>query len=104
MSTLPRSCAVPGCPRPMPCPEHTVARRRGQRQQRISKRMRAAQPWCTYCGSPNDLTIDHIVPLSQGGSNAVDNLTVACRRCNTSKHNSLVTAPPRSETYDIIIA
>jgi len=42
-------------------------------------------PMCAYCGSTEDLTLDHIVPLSQGGPHSFDNLTVACRSCNTSK-------------------
>ena len=40
---------------------------------------------CTYCGSTEDLTIDHIVPLSKGGSHRPENLCVACRSCNSSK-------------------
>lgn len=40
---------------------------------------------CTYCGSTENLACDHIVPLIQGGSNDLDNLTTACRSCNSSK-------------------
>ena len=40
---------------------------------------------CAYCGSTEDLTLDHIVPLSQGGPHSFDNLCVACRSCNASK-------------------
>jgi len=40
---------------------------------------------CAYCGSTEDLTIDHIVPLSRGGAHSFDNLTVACGTCNNSK-------------------
>lgn len=39
---------------------------------------------CAYCGKAAD-TIDHIIPLCRGGSNAFDNLVPACRRCNTKK-------------------
>jgi len=45
---------------------------------------------CTYCGSVYDLTCDHIVPLVRGGSNDADNLTTACRSCNSSKGAKLV--------------
>ncbi len=40
---------------------------------------------CIYCGSDQDLTIDHLIPLARGGPHCQDNLAVACRRCNSSK-------------------
>ena len=40
---------------------------------------------CIYCGSGEDLTVDHIVSLFSGGPHCEDNLVVACRRCNCSK-------------------
>ena len=40
---------------------------------------------CVYCGSTEDLTLDHIVPLSKGGAHSPDNLCIACRSCNSSK-------------------
>lgn len=40
---------------------------------------------CRYCGSTDDLTIDHVTPLAHGGSNNLTNLVVACRICNSSK-------------------
>lgn len=41
-------------------------------------------PLCTYCGEPAD-TLDHIIPISKGGTSARDNLTPACRSCNRRK-------------------
>jgi hypothetical protein len=39
---------------------------------------------CTYCC--DDATqVDHIIPISRGGSSDDDNLTAACIVCNTSK-------------------
>lgn len=35
-----------------------------------------------------DLTADHIIPTSEGGTHALDNLRVLCRRMNTSKGGS----------------
>lgn len=40
---------------------------------------------CQYCGDQFDLTCDHIVPLNRGGTNDIENLTTACRFCNSSK-------------------
>lgn len=43
---------------------------------------------CTYCGdAASTLECDHIIPLSQGGSNDLENLTTACMRCNRSKRD-----------------
>ena len=40
---------------------------------------------CQYCGSKENLEIDHIIPLSQGGTNEDDNLITSCHRCNNLK-------------------
>ncbi|NVZ11652.1 RRXRR domain-containing protein [Allochromatium humboldtianum] len=41
---------------------------------------------CAYCGATNvPLEIEHIVPRSNGGSNRVSNLTLACSPCNRKK-------------------
>lgn len=42
---------------------------------------------CVYCGSSDDLTLDHDIPQSMGGSDEVDNLVTACRPCNASKRD-----------------
>lgn len=42
---------------------------------------------CVYCGRFSDtkLTVEHIVPLSRGGSHAPVNLAPACKSCNSQK-------------------
>ena len=41
---------------------------------------------CAYCGGPGPLEADHRVPLTRGGTNFIDNILPACRRCNGRKH------------------
>lgn len=40
---------------------------------------------CVYCGGEAD-TVDHIVPIHDGGTSEPENLAPACRHCNISKH------------------
>ena len=42
---------------------------------------------CCYCGSHRNLTVDHVIPKSRGGSNYWDNLVTSCGRCNSNKDN-----------------
>ena len=40
---------------------------------------------CAYCGSTLKATIEHVHPKSKGGDSELDNLVLACYRCNTAK-------------------
>jgi 5-methylcytosine-specific restriction endonuclease McrA len=41
---------------------------------------------CAYCGEKCDnLTIDHVIPLSQSGSHSIANVVPACKHCNCTK-------------------
>lgn len=42
---------------------------------------------CEYCGSTDEITIEHRIPLIKGGSHTLDNLTSACKSCNSSKQD-----------------
>jgi CRISPR/Cas system Type II protein with McrA/HNH and RuvC-like nuclease domain len=42
---------------------------------------------CVYCGSKKDLTLDHVMPKSRGGSNEWTNLVTSCFKCNLKKSN-----------------
>jgi hypothetical protein len=46
---------------------------------------------CQYCGLQNPYSgiIEHIIPVSKGGSNKPHNLVFACQRCNTEKKNKV---------------
>lgn len=53
--------------------------------QKLSRQARTIQPWCSRCGSRQDLTADHILSLANGGQNIMENIMVLCRKCNSSK-------------------
>jgi 5-methylcytosine-specific restriction endonuclease McrA len=41
---------------------------------------------CSYCGRGDlPLTIDHVIPRAQGGSDSWENLVTACTFCNNKK-------------------
>jgi 5-methylcytosine-specific restriction endonuclease McrA len=47
---------------------------------------------CQYCGSvlpASELTLDHVVPRSRGGSSTWENLVACCHPCNRTKGNHL---------------
>ena len=40
---------------------------------------------CQYCGSPHQLTFDHVVPRRLGGRTSWENVATACAPCNLRK-------------------
>lgn len=43
---------------------------------------------CQYCGhthGKNQLTLDHVIPIVQGGKKSWDNIVTACKTCNQKK-------------------
>lgn len=55
--------------------------------QKLSKQLRLMQPYCSWCKSTQDLTVDHIKPLSKGGTHDLTNLRVLCRTCNSGRRD-----------------
>lgn len=58
-----------------------------------------AQGRCEYCGVPSDATLaphepDHIVGEQHGGMTELDNLALACFRCNRLKGPNIATRDP----------
>ena len=40
---------------------------------------------CIYCGSSENLSVDHLIPSSRGGPESGDNAVTACKSCNSSR-------------------
>jgi len=70
------------------CPVHRPqvnrTARTNRRFRRLAREVKAAHPWCSVCGSLDDLTVDHLMPLAQGGD-LYGALRVVCRRCNSAR-------------------
>ena len=50
--------------------------------------------WCYYCGRtfpPDELTMDHKIPLARGGKSEKINIVPACKECNNKKKYLLPT-------------
>lgn len=45
---------------------------------------------CPACHEKAVLTVDHVVPLSKGGSNTIDNIQPLCGKCNRSKRRKTI--------------
>jgi 5-methylcytosine-specific restriction endonuclease McrA len=47
---------------------------------------------CLACGvaKPEDLTVDHVVPLALGGSNIIENIQPLCTVCNGIKGSEVI--------------
>ena len=62
---------------------HTVADIKAQYERQCGK--------CYYCGAKvgSSYHVDHVVPLSRGGSNDISNLVIACPTCNQKKRARL---------------
>src|SRR3712207_2894426 len=44
---------------------------------------------CQYCGARSNLTVDHVIPRSKGGSSEWDNIVASCAPCNRRKGDLL---------------
>jgi 5-methylcytosine-specific restriction endonuclease McrA len=53
------------------------------------KLLRFKAPNCENCGSLQDLTLDHHIPLSEGGKLRLENTNILCRVCNSAKKDKM---------------
>ena len=59
---------------------------------------------CVYCGAmaPNVvLHVDHIIPLSRGGTNEIDNLCTACWACNVGKGARIISVKSIGDIHEL---
>ncbi len=71
-------------------PRHVARERAKARELRSSEwwRRQLAKGVCHYCGlsfSPEELTMDHIVPVARGGRSVKGNVVPCCKACNNRK-------------------
>jgi len=45
---------------------------------------------CVYCGSAENLSVDHLFPRIKGDADNIENLVCCCKSCNSSKKNDLI--------------
>jgi hypothetical protein len=58
-----------------------------------------AKGCCEYClsqeqYSPDSFAVEHIIPLSRGGANSLENLAFACQGCNNRKYTNTEAVDP----------
>lgn len=69
-----------------------------RREKERARELRKSRWWqtlitkaaCYYCGKKLEkaaVTMDHIVPLAQGGTSTPGNIVPACKTCNTRKRD-----------------
>lgn len=52
---------------------------------------------CLGCGQQKPLTIDHVIPLVQGGPNTIENIQPLCKSCNSRKRHRMIDYRPPLE-------
>lgn len=85
-------CINPGHLEPMSISDNTYDSLRNRMSRKTRQRIITRDGGiCGVCGTHEELTVDHIVPLSRGGANDDSNLQTLCRRCNSRKGRFLLT-------------
>jgi 5-methylcytosine-specific restriction enzyme A len=87
-------CGTPARGSRCPRDQREHERRRGSATERgydsawrkLTIRAKAAQPWCSACGTTRDLTVDHRDPSTKGRADlTLADVDVLCRSCNSRK-------------------
>ena len=62
---------------------------------------------CRYCGATSEavkLVLDHIEPVSKGGSDEPENLVTACEPCNAGKSDKPIDSTTVNEAHRLALA
>jgi 5-methylcytosine-specific restriction endonuclease McrA len=99
MTRTARVCSGPGCPEVVvggtPCPIHATKAWAGSTRNqhnpigwaKIRARvLRRDNNTCVYCGG-QATEVDHIIPVSRGGTHVLSNLCASCKGCNASRNH-----------------
>lgn len=71
---------------------HWRTRNRKPSYKGVKRRLLRQYPGCHWCPMALDYasaTLDHLIPLSKGGSNSEDNFVLACADCNKKRRNKM---------------
>lgn len=91
----PRPCTAPGCGaltytgrcelHKYPERAKTKERGYGSAWRKLRMYVLRREPMCRACKRRGATEVDHILPLSRGGTNALSNLQPLCKSCHSTK-------------------
>jgi 5-methylcytosine-specific restriction protein A len=90
-----KACTDPSCPNTQPCPTHQRQpwqghngrhgrMRSGSREQKINRAVMLRDEGLCECGALAS-QVDHVIPLSEGGSDGMENRRAICDPCHAEK-------------------
>jgi 5-methylcytosine-specific restriction endonuclease McrA len=68
------------------------AKRKGTHTRKQWLALRDRIGCCVDCGSTGSLTKDHIIPVSRGGCDCIQNIQPLCLQCNSRKSDHIADA------------
>lgn len=100
--TIDGLCAEPSLESRCPLHPHEPRKKAGREKRgyddawrKLSQRARDLQPWCSACGTSEDLTADHL----QWPARTLRDVDVLCRPCNAAKGAPTPENDPRGKTH-----
>ena len=97
MARAGKACNTRGCPSLQPCPDHPKVAWQGstrrertvsgwEQQRRAQRVLEQHDGICHVCKRPGSDTVDHVIPLAEGGPDTADNLRpIHAKPCHETK-------------------